>query len=212
MSRNPRHDEIPPRAIPIRTFDPCERVFVGLVLWTLIHTTEACAGDQPPVWGPAQNPDFKDLREPTSLSTWSLPVPATFRPLDVRAPTVPVTQDFRAHPHAAPPAQSSAIDGESMIRDTSVWQRLEQFRARNQVRVVTLWATGGNSLSLQAGMKGNPSLQWTSRLGSHGGAASGGAVGRSLHSAARSSSPEPGSKPGKSMDAGPAGVGGGPTR
>jgi hypothetical protein len=197
---------------------------MGLALVALMHTTESCAGDQPPVWGPAQNPDFKDLREPNSLSNWSFPVPATFRPLDLRAPAVPATQDFRPRPHAAPPADAVYGDGDLMIHNTTVWQRLEQFRARNRVRLVTLWETGGNSLSLQAGRRGDPSLQWTSRLSSHGAAASGlldelfstsvggvgGAVGRSLHFAPHASSPDSGSKPGKSMDAGL--FGGGPTR
>jgi hypothetical protein len=194
------------------------------VLWTLIHASAACAVDEPPVWSPAQNAEFT-AREPNSLSSWSVPVPASFRPLDLRAPAVPATQDFRARPSAAPSADGSDADSESMIHDTTVWQRLDRFRARNRVRLLTLWETGGNSLSLQAGMKGDPSLQWTSRLSNHGGAASGlldelfstsvggvsGAVGRSLRSAPRSSAPEIGSKPGKSMDAG-LGLGGGPTR
>jgi hypothetical protein len=207
-----------------------DRVLLGLAVCTVLHATGACAGDQPPVWGAAQNPEFKDLREPASLSTWSFPVPASFRPLDlrvpndVRAPTVPVTEEFRARPKAARPADSEA-DTESMIRDTTVWQRLAEFRARNSVRLVTLWETGRNSLSLQAGRRGDPTLQWTSRLSSHGAATSGlldelfstsvggvgGAVGRSLNLAHPSTS-EPGGKPGKSMDAAFAGTAVGPTR
>ena len=78
-----------------------------------------------------------------------------------------------------------------MLRGTTVWQRLSDYRSRDRVRVVTLWETGGSSVSLQAGKKGDPSLQWTSRLMNRGGATRGlldqlfatslGGVARSLH-------------------------------
>src|SRR5260370_42117606 len=60
-----------------------------------------------------------------------------------------------------------------MLRGTTVWQRLSDYRSRDRVRVVTLWETGGGSVSLQAGREGDPSLQWTSRLMSRGGATGG---------------------------------------
>ena len=78
-----------------------------------------------------------------------------------------------------------------MLRGTTVWQRLSDYRSRDRVRVVTLWETGGSSVSLQAGKKGDPSLQWTSRLMNRGGATRGlldqlfatslGGVARGLH-------------------------------
>jgi hypothetical protein len=50
-----------------------------------------------------------------------------------------------------------------MFRATTVWQRLNEFRAQDhRVRVLTLWEMGGSSVSLQAGRKGDPSLQWSS--------------------------------------------------
>ncbi len=60
-----------------------------------------------------------------------------------------------------------------MLRDTSVWQRLADYRAHGRIRLLTLWETGGSSVSLQAGKKGEPSLQWTSRSMNRGGATRG---------------------------------------
>jgi hypothetical protein len=83
--------------------------------------------------------------------------------------------------------------------------------------VVTLWETGGNSLSLQAGRKGDPTLQWTSRLTNRGSATRGllddlfstsfgSAVGRSLHLAPRQAGSEPVGKPAKTFDSALAGT------
>jgi hypothetical protein len=52
--------------------------------------------------------------------------------------------------------------GDPMFRTTTVWQRLNEFRAQDRVRLLTLWEMGGSNVSLQAGKKGDPSLQWTS--------------------------------------------------
>jgi hypothetical protein len=49
-----------------------------------------------------------------------------------------------------------------MFRTTTVWQRLNEYRAQDRVRVLTLWETGGSNVSLQADKKGGPSLQWSS--------------------------------------------------
>ena len=78
-----------------------------------------------------------------------------------------------------------------MLGATTVWQRLSEYRGHNRVRVLTLWEAGGSSVSLQAGRKGDPSLQWTSRLMNRGGATRGlldqmfsasiAGAGRSLH-------------------------------
>ena len=67
----------------------------------------------------------------------------------------------------------SARDSAPLMHDTTLWERLSEFRSKDQVRLVTLWAAGGSSVSLQAGSRGAPSLQWTSRMTSHGEAAHG---------------------------------------
>jgi hypothetical protein len=100
---------------------------------------------------------------------------------------------------------------------TTVWQRLAEYRSLNRVQVVTLWETGGSSLSLQAGRKGDPTLQWTSRLMNRGRAprgvldklfstSLGGAVGRGLHFGPHAINADPIGKPAKPLDAGVVGV------
>ncbi len=68
--------------------------------------------------------------------------------------------------------QVNVADG-ALIDDTTVWQRLAEYRTHGRVRVLTLWESGASTVSLQAGKKGDPSLQWTSRLMNHGGATRG---------------------------------------
>lgn len=63
--------------------------------------------------------------------------------------------------------RAAPADDESIMRSTSIWQRLNDARTHGRVQLVTLWETGGNSLSLQAGSKGSPTLQKTSRLMNH---------------------------------------------
>jgi hypothetical protein len=197
----------------------CDTMFVGLVLWTLVHTTEALAGDQAPLSGTAAKPDFNDLRQPTPLSALLLRIPDPYQVVDLPAAKTFSTEEFRPRAHSTlnPDSQVPAGNDESLINRTSVWQRLSEYRSLGRVRLVTLWEAGGSSLSLQAGRKGDPSLQWTSRLMNHGGAprglldelfptSLGSAVGRGLHFAPRSTNADPTGKPAKLVDAGVAGA------
>jgi hypothetical protein len=65
------------------------------------------------------------------------------------------------------------VADDTLINDTTVWQRLSEYRTHGRVRVLTLWESGAGTVSLQAGRKGDPSLQWTSRLMNRGGATRG---------------------------------------
>jgi hypothetical protein len=60
-----------------------------------------------------------------------------------------------------------------MLRGTTVWQRMADYKSRDRVRLLTLWETSGSTISLQAGKKGDPSLQWNSRLMNRGGSTQG---------------------------------------
>jgi len=57
--------------------------------------------------------------------------------------------------------------------DKTTWQRLQEYRNRDRVRVMTLWESGASNVSIQTNRKGDPSLQWTSRLMNRGGATRG---------------------------------------
>jgi hypothetical protein len=60
-----------------------------------------------------------------------------------------------------------------MLRGTTMWQRMSEFRSHDRVRVLTLWESSGSAVSLQAGRRGDPSLQWTSTAMNRGGATRG---------------------------------------
>jgi hypothetical protein len=59
------------------------------------------------------------------------------------------------------------------LRSTTVWQRMEDYKSRSGLRLLTLWEWRAGTLSLQAGRKGDPSLQWTSRSLNRGAATRG---------------------------------------
>jgi hypothetical protein len=188
-----------------------DHVFVGLILWTLVHTTEALAGEPGPLAGSAARPDLNYSRQVTPASMLMLWVPAPYRALDLPDADAVSTREFRPRrqPAQSVDSRTDAVDQEPIMNRTTVWQRLSDFRIRNRVRLVTLWETGGNSLSLQAGSKGGPTLQWTSRLMNRGRVSHGlidelfstsfdGAVGRGLHLAPRAANAT------NATDAGPA--------
>jgi hypothetical protein len=60
-----------------------------------------------------------------------------------------------------------------MLRSTSVWQQLGDYKSQDRVRLLTLWQTRGSSLSLQAGKRGAPSLQWSTPSVRRGGTSQG---------------------------------------
>jgi hypothetical protein len=60
-----------------------------------------------------------------------------------------------------------------MLGGTTMWQRMSDFRSHDRVRVLTLWESSGGAVSLQAGRRGDPSLQWTSSTMNRGGATRG---------------------------------------
>jgi len=82
--------------------------------------------------------------------------------------------DFRPRGHsvfATDPNIANAND--QLMVDKTVWQRLQEYRNRDRVRVMTLWESGASNVSIQTNRKGDPSLQWTSRLMNRGGATRG---------------------------------------
>lgn len=191
----------------------CIKWYVGLVLLTLVRTSEVFAGEQVSIPGESIKPDFNTRqRAPDALSLDA--VPATYQ-----AAQIPVSKEFsseyfrpRGHSILEKEPSNSGFEQASLIHATTVWQRLSDYRIHDHVRLLTLWDAGvGGSLSLLAGRKGEPSLQWTSRAMSHGRATGGildqlfstsleGAA-RGLHFSPRGSAPEVASKQSKLTDA-----------
>ena len=204
-----------------RYFGVCDRMLVGLVILTIVRASEALAGEQvPPTVNPAK-PDFNTARALTPTSAFMLPLPSSYAavPSSYQTVDLPVFKsfsaaEFRPRGHSILEKDSGLGDAEDapMLRGTTVWQRLSDYRSRDRVRVVTLWETGGSSVSLQAGKKGDPSLQWTSRLMNRGGATRGlldqlfatslGGVARGLHLTPHAAGTDQFGKPSKPMEVG----------
>jgi hypothetical protein len=183
------------------------------MLLTLVRSTEVLAGEQTQLAGGAAKPDFHGSRQHTPVSAAMLPIPATYRAMALPEVKSFPTREFRPRGHSLleKDIQVEAVDAAPLMNNTTVWQRLSEYRSRDRVRLVTLWETGGSSVSLQAGRKGDPSLQWTSRLMSRGGSRgvfdelltrSLGGFGRGLHFAPHAASTEPAGKPAKLNDMG----------
>jgi hypothetical protein len=216
-----------------RCFGVCDRMLVGLAILTIVRASEALAGEQVPPTVDSAKPDFSTAREFGHTSAFLLPlsssyqlvpssyqhVPASFQAVDLPEIKSFSAADFRPRGHSMLEKKPPLGDAEDapMLRGTTVWQRLSDYRSRDRVRVVTLWETGGGSVSLQAGKKGDPSLQWTSRLMNRGGATRGlldqvlatslGGVVHSLHLTPRAAGADAFGKPSKSAEAG-LGIGG----
>jgi hypothetical protein len=159
----------------VRCHSVCDRILVGLVLYTLVRTSEALAGDQTTVTRVPLDPDLGDFRQSPPLSNSSIRPPADFAaPVDAGNPNFSST-DFR--PRKATlfdrDPSAAAFDDTPMLHGTTVWQRMADYKSHDGVRLLTLWESRGSTISLQAGRKGDPSLQWTSRLMNRGGSTRG---------------------------------------
>ncbi len=121
---------------------------------------------------PPQLPVASPAHLPMASAMYALP--ATYHAeepgLDPNA-----SRDFRPRGHSVfdHDSQPGTAGEMPMLHETTVWQRLADFRSHGRIQVLTLWESGASSFSLQAGKKGTPSLQWTSRLMNHGGASRG---------------------------------------
>jgi hypothetical protein len=50
------------------------------------------------------------------------------------------------------------------LQDNSMARQLPEFKSQDRLRLLTLWQSHASSLSIQAGKKGSPSLQWSTPL------------------------------------------------
>jgi hypothetical protein len=152
-----------------------ERILLGLVLFTLVRTGEALAGDQASIPNSALDPGLGNQQ--SSPSTFA----SMAAPRDFGAPPpadgIPAysTTEFRPRHRAAFDSDiaASTFGDAPMLSSTTVWQRMSEYRSQNRVRLLTLWESSGSSVSVQAGRRGDPSLQWTSRLMNRGGSTQG---------------------------------------
>jgi hypothetical protein len=157
---------------------PCnsirDRMLVGLVLFTLVRTGEALAGDQASLANATLNAGA-DLRRSSPSARALITAPQVFAAPTATESRVFSTTDFRPRKRTlfdTDPVANSVGDA-PMLRGTTVWQRMSEYRSHDRVRLLTLWESSASTVSLQAGKRGDPSLQWTSRAMDHGGSTRG---------------------------------------
>jgi hypothetical protein len=143
---------------------PCgivrEKILMTLVLYTLVRSGEAFAGDPAP--GADSAARVLDAHAVPATAFVFDPAVAV-KQISLAAPISP--SEFR--PRATAPFEAEAHRGgfvmdEPMLANDTVWQNLEQFRSADRVRLLTIWQARASSVSLQADKHGGPSLQWSS--------------------------------------------------
>jgi len=155
-----------------------DRILVGLVLLTLVRSGEALADDQTVSAAPPESEAGHLPHGSLMTATAAAPIatPEVFdAPIDVSLRTNFSATDFRPRKHTvfdADPAVSAFADV-PMLRGSTVWQRMADYRSHDGVRLLTLWESHGSTVSLQAGKRGDPSLQWTSNALNRGGSTRG---------------------------------------
>jgi hypothetical protein len=128
--------------------NPIRRSMPLIVLYSVVRASEALAGDQP--------------SSTDTASMFSAPF-VSAKPL--RGAEEFSATEFRPRKRGVL-SKDSATGGGSiidapMLMSTSVWQQLSDYKSQDRVRLLTLWQMRGSSLSLQAGRRGSPSLQWS---------------------------------------------------
>ena len=161
--------------------DHRERFLLGLALFTLVLTGKALAADQAAVINTKFEPAPVNFGQFSPVASVLIPSPTqTPLPGVFTMPTsggVPVfsTTEFRPRKHTLfdRDLTVSTYTDAPLIYYTTVWQRLSEYKSHDRVQLLTLWESSGSSVSLQAGKRGDPSLQWTSRVMNRGGSTRG---------------------------------------
>lgn len=149
-----------------------ELLLVMIAVYALTHGSEAVAADAKSIeheFGPMEHtvPAALNALPEFALSPNYSPPPT---------PREFSSTEFSPRKYAAfgaAPAELTPPGESRSLITTTVWQRLADYRSHDRVRLVTLWETTGSTLSIQAGKRGEPSLQWTSRSMNRGGATRG---------------------------------------
>jgi hypothetical protein len=152
-----------------------ERIVLGLTVFALVHCGEAPAGEQTSGANLTFDPAVSYFRPSSPFSAAAVPIPGIFTAPTIDTKPAFSATDFRPRKHSVfdgDPAIAAFSDA-PLLRTTTVWQRMSEYKSHDRVRVLTLWESSGSTVSLQAGRRGDPSLQWTSRLLNHGGSTQG---------------------------------------
>jgi hypothetical protein len=152
-----------------------KRILPGLVLFSLIHAGQVLAGDQASIAKAPFDPVVDYFHPSSAPAAAAMATPVIFSAPALDGTQVFSTTDFRPRKRTVfdrDPAVSLFSDA-PLLRTTTVWQRMSEYKSHDRVQVLTLWESSGSTVSLQAGKRGDPSLQWTSRVMNHGGSTQG---------------------------------------
>jgi hypothetical protein len=158
----------------------CTRALFGVAVLMLLGAGDALAGDAAAELG--TRPRVDDLRTPAAGGTKSfvgplfappLYMPGAYALLEPAETKSYSGKDFRPRGRSVFETDPRGPAEDNLAFDATIWQRLNEYRNRDKIRVLTLWESGASTVSLQTDHKGGPSLQWTSRLMNRGGATHG---------------------------------------
>jgi hypothetical protein len=152
-----------------------KRILPGLVLFSLVHAGQVLAGDQPSIAKAPFDPVVDYFHPSSAPAAAAMATPGIYSAPALDGTQVFSTTDFRPRKRTVfdrDPAVSLFSDA-PLLRTTTVWQRMSEYKSHDRVQVLTLWESSGSTVSLQAGKRGDPSLQWTSRVMNHGGSTQG---------------------------------------
>ena len=139
-----------------------ESMLLTWVLYGVVRATQALAGEQPSNTDSALGAGAKNSRDPHAGASLFSPFVFPLPRADAEAYSPTEFRPRRSGFGQPDPARTQgAIIDTPMLQSTSVWEQLAEYRSQNRVRLLTLWQTKGSSLSLQAGKRGAPSLQWS---------------------------------------------------
>jgi hypothetical protein len=170
----------PSNDAPLLDLAPCcnsirDKLLMGFVLFTLVRSGEALAGDPASIANAALDPDVRNLRQSSPPAPALITAPEFFATPATADRRVFSATDFSPRKHTvldSDPVTNSFGDT-PMLRGTTVWQRMSEYKSHDRVRLITLWESSASTVSLQAGKRGDPSLQWTSRAMNRGGSTRG---------------------------------------
>jgi hypothetical protein len=145
-----------------------------LLLYTLLRSGEVLAGDGSPNSDAALKLDT--MAAPPTISFTSLTtVPRLSAEQLLAVPSFSATE-FRPRPRSSmesDPAKTAGIGMDAPLHGDSISQQMREYRSQDRLRLLTLFEKSGSTLSLQAGKRGGPSLQWSSPWVSRAGASHG---------------------------------------
>jgi hypothetical protein len=137
-------------------------LLMALALYSLAPGA-ASASDSQQSRDARRNPDAQSVARAQIVAP-SYPAPFAFVAPQVEARAFSPTE-FRARKpgllEATAAADQAFVIDTPMLRDTSIARGLWEAKSQDRVRLLTLWQSRASSLSLQAGKRGAPSLQWS---------------------------------------------------